>query len=122
MALKDAITIPPEERNRETGIPAVGAVPWGMHLCSFYDTKQDLIDILVPYFKAGLENNESCIWVTSELLSKKEAEEALREGVPDFAQYLERGQIEIIPYTEWYLKGGVFNKQSVLNAWIGKLN
>ncbi len=122
MALKDAITIPPKERNRETGIPAVGAVPWGMHLCSFYDTKQDLIDILVPYFKAGLENNEFCIWVTSEVLGVKEAEEAMTKAVPGFAQYLERGQIEIVPHSEWYLKGGTFNQQRVLSAWIDKLD
>ncbi|RPJ69391.1 MAG: hypothetical protein EHM20_16450 [Alphaproteobacteria bacterium] len=31
----------------------------------FYDTKEGLIDILTPYFKAGLENNEFCLWVTS---------------------------------------------------------
>lgn len=26
-------------------------VLWGTHFCQFYDTKQDLIDILIPYFK-----------------------------------------------------------------------
>jgi len=122
MALQDITTLPPEEKNRKTGIDAVGAVPWGTHLCCFYDTKQDLIDILVPYFKAGLENNESCIWVTSKTPDVKEAEKAMRKAVPDFAQYLERGQIEIIPHTDWYLKDGVFNQQRVLSAWIDKLN
>jgi DNA repair protein RadC len=120
MSLQDVLHT--RERNRETGIPAVGAVPWGTHLCCFYDTKQDLIDILVPYFKAGLENNESCIWVTSEVIPEKEAEEAMRKAVPDFTRYLEKGQIEMIPYNEWYLKEGVFHKQSVLSAWIDKLN
>lgn len=122
MASQGTLRTSLEERARETGIDAVGAVPWGMHLCSFYDTKQDLIDILVPYFKVGLESNESCIWVTSKPCSEKEAEEAMRQTVPNFAQYLERGQIEIIPHTEWYLKGGTFNKQRVLGAWIDKLN
>ena len=109
------------EETRKTGINVVGAVPWGTHLCQFYNTKQDLIDILVPYLKAGLEHNEFCIWVTAGTLNEKEAEEALRKVVPDFAQYLERGQIEIIPYTEWYLKKGVFNRQRTLNDWIDKL-
>jgi len=40
---------------RKTGISIVGDVPWGTHFCYFYETKQDLLDILVPYFKAGLE-------------------------------------------------------------------
>jgi len=63
---------------RKTGIDIIGDVPWGTHFCQFYQTKQDLIDILVPYFKAGLENNEFCMWVTSEPLNKKEAEEVMR--------------------------------------------
>src|SRR3977135_2824524 len=50
---------------RQTGIRLVGDVPWGTHFCHFYETKEDLLDILVPYFKAGLENNESCVWVVS---------------------------------------------------------
>ena len=52
-----------EERN--SGINLIGDIPWGTHLCQFYETPEDLTDILVPYFKAGLENNEYCMWVTS---------------------------------------------------------
>ena len=86
---------PVKEETRKTGIDVIEALPWGSHLCQFYTTKQDLLDILVPYFKAGLENNEFCLWVTSEALSEKEAKEAMAKAVPDFAQYLERGQMEI---------------------------
>lgn len=35
---------------RKFGIDIVGDVAWGTHFCQFYQTKQDLIDILVPYF------------------------------------------------------------------------
>ena len=101
---------------RKLGIDVLGAVPWGGHFCYFYSTKQDLVDVLVPYFQAGLENNESCLWITSPFLSQKEAEEALGKAVPDFARYLDRGQIEIVPHTEGYLKDGVFNIQTVLKA------
>src|ERR1700730_12784085 len=48
--------------SRPTGISAVGDLPWGTHLCHFYDTKGDLIDILLPFFQAGLEANEYCMW------------------------------------------------------------
>ena len=46
---------------RKTGISVIGDVPWSSHFCSFYETKVDLLDILVPYFKAGLEDNEFCV-------------------------------------------------------------
>jgi DNA repair protein RadC len=108
-------------KNRDTGIKALGALPWGSHICVFYGTRQDLIDTLVPYFKAGLENNEYCLCITSKSLTQKETKEALEEAVPDFVQYLDRGQIEIIPYTEGYLKDGVFNKQMVLNKLANKI-
>ena len=81
------------ENKRETGIDIIGTVPWGAHICHFYNTKQDLIDVLVPYFQAGLENNESCIWITSKSLSRKKAIEATAKVVPDFSRYLASQQI-----------------------------
>jgi len=106
---------------RETGIDVVDGVPWGTHFCQFYRTKEDLLDILVPYFKEGLENNEFCIWVTSEPLKEEEAKEAMRGAVPHFDKYLKKGQIEVVPHSESYLKDGVFDQEEVLNAWIDKL-
>jgi hypothetical protein len=53
-----------EEKPRNSGIDAAGAIPWGTHFCLFYETKSDLIEFLIPYFKAGLEDNELCIWAT----------------------------------------------------------
>jgi len=110
------------EEGRKTRLDLIRDAPWGTHLCQFYKTKEDLMDILVPYFKAGLENNEFCLWVTSEPVSEEEATNAMKKAVPDFDRYLKKGQIEILPHSEWYLKGGVFNLQRVLNAWIDKLN
>jgi len=52
------------KETRAAGIDVIDHVPWGTHLCLLYQTKKDLIDVLVPYFKAGLENNEFCMWVT----------------------------------------------------------
>jgi len=37
------------------GIAFVGDIPWGRHLCQFYETKDDLVEILVPYFAEGLK-------------------------------------------------------------------
>jgi PAS domain S-box-containing protein len=109
--------MPVEDEMRISGIDVIGSVPWGTHFCQFYKTKQDLIDILVPYFKAGLESNEFCMWVTSEPLMVAEAQGA----VDHFDEYVHRGQMEIIPYDEWYLLGGIFNDDRVLKGWVSKL-
>ncbi|AKB27682.1 sensory transduction histidine kinase [Methanosarcina siciliae T4/M] len=110
-----------EEKMRMSGIDIIGNIPWGTHFCQFYQTKEDLMDVLVPYFKTGLENNEFCMWITSQPLDVKDAKEALRKAVPDFDVYLEKGQIEIIPYTHWYVQEGYFDSEKVLNGWIEKL-
>ena len=65
---------------RRTGIDVIGDAPWGTHFCQFYATKDDLKDVLVPYFKAGLEADELCMWVTSPPLDVGEAWERAREG------------------------------------------
>jgi hypothetical protein len=43
---------------RETGIRVLGNMPWGTHVCVFYQTEQDLLDTAVSFFEAGLKNNE----------------------------------------------------------------
>ncbi len=106
----------------KTGIDVIGDVPWGTHFSQFYQTKQDLLDILIPYFRAGLENNEFCMWVIAEPLDEEEARAAITKAMPDFAGYLARGHIEILPHTEWHLKDGIFDGQRVLNGWVDKLN
>jgi PAS domain S-box-containing protein len=107
---------------RKTGIDIIGDAVWGTHFCQFYKTKRDLIDILVPYFKAGLENNEFCMWVTSKPLTEKDAAKTLSKVLPDFDSYLKKGQIEIIPHDRWYLRNGVFNSKKVLRGWLKKLD
>ena len=107
---------------RTVGIAGIESAPWGTHFCHFYQTKEGLIDLLVPYFKAGLENNEFCLWVLSDSLDENGAREAMRKAVPQFDRYLQNGQMEIISHAEWYLKGGVFNLQLLIQEWIDKLN
>jgi hypothetical protein len=105
-----------DSRARPTGIAVIGDVPWGTHFCQFYQTRQDLVEILVPYFKAGLENNEFCMWVTSEPLRTDEAKAALRAAVPDLDRYVQAGQIEVLDYTQWYTRSGEFRSDEVLQA------
>ena len=57
---------PVDTQLRKTGIGMVGDVPWGTHFFMFYETKEDLLDTLVPYFRAGLEAGELCLWAVSE--------------------------------------------------------
>jgi PAS domain S-box-containing protein len=106
---------------RKTGISVVGDLLWGAHVCHFYETKQDMLDTLIPYFKAGLENNEFCLWVISEPLTAEEARQALGQAVPELDRYLAERRIEILPHHEWYLKEGAFDLHTVIAGCEAKL-
>src|ERR1039458_3805431 len=73
---------------RSSGIVSVGDVPWGTHFCHFYETPEDLLDILIPYFKAGLENNEFCMWIVCDPVTEVDGRQALRNAVPEFDRRL----------------------------------
>jgi signal transduction histidine kinase len=107
---------------RPTGIDVVGDKPWGTHFCHFYEARWDLLDTLVPYFKAGLENKEFCLWVISPPLTEEEARSALRQTLPELDRYLVERSIEILPNDVWYLEVGVFDLHRALNGWQEKLH
>ena len=105
---------------RKFGLDMVGDIPWGTHLCQFYGTMEDLVEILIPYFSEGLRNNEFCMWITSPPLDADKAREELSKAVPELGEYFRKGQIEIISYENWYLKENRFDSNRVLEAWIDK--
>src|ERR1700676_3317387 len=87
---------------RKSGIDVVGDMPWGSHFCLFYDTKEDLLDTLISYCKAGLESEEFCLWVVAEPLTIEDAIDALKDVVPDIDRYLADASIEIVSACDWY--------------------
>ena len=111
------------EELRDTGIPPIRLLPWGSHICMFYETPGDLVDVNAAYFAAGLRNNEYCVWTSFHPFDRdlKRAEDALRQAMPDFDDYLAQGAIEIIPGYAWYLIGGEFDPQRIAGGWHAKL-
>jgi len=110
------------EKLRKSGIDIIGDVPWGTHFCQFCETKEDLMDTLIPYLKAGLENNELCCWVISRPFEEEEAKETLKRAIPDFDVYLKRQQIEIISHTHGHVNEVFLNSDEVINNLDKKLD
>jgi C4-dicarboxylate-specific signal transduction histidine kinase len=113
-------TQPVDPQLRKTGIGAVGDVPWGTHFFMFYETKEDLLDTVVPYFKAGLESSELCLWVVSDPLTTDEARDALREATAEFDRYLADRSIEIVGERQVYFSGNDLDLERVLRTWAEK--
>lgn len=105
------------ETPRDSGLDPIGAIPWGSHVCLFYETVDDLIDTHVEYLGAGLRQSEVCIWAVSAPLTLESAEEALRQRLPSFDACRASGQIELVSGYEWYLRGDGFAPERITMAW-----
>lgn len=112
----------PRRPLRRSGFDVVGDVPWGTHICQFYSTGEDLLDTLTPYFVAGLEANEFCMWIASHPLDAREAEAGLRSRAPGVERFLAAGQLEILDCDQWYKPGGCFDADRVVQGWLDKLD
>jgi signal transduction histidine kinase len=110
-----------EPELRKTGISALGSMPWGTHFCNFYETKDDLLDILVPYFAAGLENGEFCIWILSDPIDEADATNALIRAFPEAERHLPAGDIKIVAHSKWYLSNDTFDRDRVIEGWLENL-
>jgi PAS domain S-box-containing protein len=83
-----------------TGIGSMIDIPWGTHFCYFYETKQDLLEALVPFFRAGLEHREFCLWVVYKPITEADALGAMRAAMPDLDRYLAENRIAILVHPD----------------------
>lgn len=103
----------------ESGIKALDLVRWGTHVAQLCKTKNELIELLVPYIETGLEQDELCVWVTSGI-SQEEAREALAERIPHLQNYIDKGQLQFFSDEEWFMPGGRFDGQCALDGGLEK--
>jgi Response regulator len=106
---------------RKTGIRVASDMPWGAHICLFYETKDDLLDTNAAYIKAGLDSNEFCVWAISQPITAEEALGVLGRDIPDLQHRAQSGQFEILPGYDWYLKGDEFDSKKITSGWHEKL-
>jgi mycothiol system anti-sigma-R factor len=107
------------EDYRESGIEALDLIRWGTHIAHFYNTKKDITEIHVPFLGEGLKNNELCVWILAEI-SESEAKNAIAKKVPNLNEYIEKKQLQMFSYNDWYLSNGGFNVEKVLNNAVTK--
>jgi len=99
------------------GIPGLGAAPYGLHMCHFFPTRHELIQGLVPYFEAGIDHNERCIWVTSSPLPAQDALIEISKS-PKLMQAATSGQLRVFDAVEWYGEPETLDAEQVIKRWI----
>jgi hypothetical protein len=98
------------------GIPGIGAVPYGLHVCHFYPSLEELLLGLIPYFQAGVKNNEKCIWVASEPLPADGVSAEISKH-SDLQDALTSGQLLVYDALEWYGDPASMSAEAIIARW-----
>jgi len=104
----------------DCGLPGVSQIPFGVHICNFYKTRDELVAALVPFFTAGLRGNERCIWIAAEPLPAAEAIAELEKAGVEARAEIERGALVVRDYSDWYAEAGSLKGKDVVNLWLAE--
>jgi len=99
---------------RKSGIEGIGMISWGTHISQVYNTKDEYLEIFVPYIREGLLNNELCTWIYSSDTDLEDLFGYMRANIPGFDEYVVKKQLMLIPCIKWYS----FNGIRVIKEWI----
>jgi len=103
---------------RDSGIWGLGRVPWGTHVSVFYNTSSEMSEVLIPYYRSGLENREKCVWICTGTSGRQKAEESLTRAIPDAKRYIASRQMIVLSHDEFYLDSeGKFCPEKVAKQW-----
>jgi hypothetical protein len=104
----------------DCGLPGIGRIPYGLHACHFYPDRERLVAALVPYFIAGLRNNERCLWIAAPPLPAREARRSLEAAFASVGVAFESGAIRILDFDEWYASTAGLKGMDVVRLWLAE--
>lgn len=104
----------------DCGLPGVRDIPFGVHMCNFYRTREELAQALVPYFIAGLRSHERCIWITADPLFAVDAKALLREEGLQVDKAIADGALVVSDFTDWYAEQGTLKGSQVVDLWLAE--
>ncbi|PKL66588.1 MAG: hypothetical protein CVV28_09295 [Methanobacteriales archaeon HGW-Methanobacteriales-1] len=85
----------------------------GDHLCVLYQTDEEHKDLITPYLRSGLENNEKVFYIVDARTSEMVLNYLLDDGM-EVDPYLESGQLSMLTVSESYMNGGVFDPEGMI--------
>jgi hypothetical protein len=94
----------------------------GDHACYFFRSGDEIGEVLVPYFKAGLERNELCMWFTGHPYGKDRAVSEMRAAMADFDRRADAGQVCIFDFEEWSAKQDMMSPAERARSWLARTN
>ncbi|MBW4888363.1 MEDS domain-containing protein [Mucilaginibacter sp. HMF5004] len=78
-----------------------------MHICGFFDGEDERYDVILPYLKEGLENNDEILNILESTSYNDHCHRLQNAGI-EVDSKLESGQLKVLSADDTYLQGGYF--------------
>ncbi len=78
-----------------------------MHICGFFNSEDERYEVILPYLKEGLENNEEVLNILESTSYTDHCERMSNAGI-SVDEKLANNQLKVLSADETYLKGGSF--------------
>jgi hypothetical protein len=107
--------------NRMTTQSQTARLPWTLsdrhrHVCAFFHSPEEEYTVMVPFIQEGVEMGDK-IWYIVDPELRKQHLLVLGDAGLDTESLRERGQLEVKPWEEAYLRPGHFDQDSML-SWV----
>ena len=92
--------------SRSQALPSVlASIKHGSHSCAFYETDDDLIDLVIPFLSSRADRDELCVWMMPDSVCDAERTRAAERGIEPYRArdlYLEGPHFEYGPVTKFW--------------------
>lgn len=95
----------------DAGIPGVGAIERGNHLCALYSGAVERDDLLMPFVQAGLREGDRCLCLVDQVEPQQVRQRLVDEKDDDHE--LRTGQLDVERASSVYLESGRFSAESM---------
>jgi len=100
---------------RQQSVTLCGETLYGpRHICAFFDSREEQYDVLMPYFKEGLDNKEEVITIPESHTHHDHCCRLSDAGIP-LEKKLENGQLKVLASEDTYLQGNSFAADRMYN-------
>ena len=89
-------------------------LPGPLHICAFFDSREEQYEIMLPWLKEGIDNNEEVLTILSSDLHKDHCSRLSNAGIP-VEDSIANNQLKIVATEDSYLQGGSFAAERMFN-------
>jgi hypothetical protein len=101
-------------KNGQTVTLCGETLPGSLHICAFFDSRDEQYEILLPWLKEGLNNNETVLSILERNMHSDHCSRLAKADIP-VQETLGNGQLKVAATEDTYLDGGAFAAERMFN-------